>query len=97
MCSLKMCLAHDTWYSVSASVSWEGLALLLSTGPYSVNSGTSASCCAYADCASAAVWGGGVAAFDVEGTPIVSKLLGPVICVSIDKYMWHYDTHEQTP
>lgn len=76
MCSLKMCLTHETWYSVSGSVSCDGLKLLLSTTPYDANSGTSASCCTYADCVSAAVCGGGVTAFDVDGTPIVSRLLG---------------------
>lgn len=52
--------------------------MLLSTEPYDASSGTSASCCAYADCVSAAVGGGGAAdACDVVGAPIVSKVLGP--------------------
>lgn len=76
-----MCLTHDTWYSVSLSVSCTGFALLLSTAPYSAKSGTCASCCAYADCVSAVVRGGGVDArdLDVVGTPIVSRVLGPVL------------------
>jgi len=63
-------------------VSCTGLLVLLSTGPYPANSGTSASCCAYADCVSAAVGGGGVADILFEaGTPIVSSVLGPKILV----------------
>ena len=72
-----MCLTTDTWYSVSASVSWAGFVLLLSTGPYDANSGTSASCCTYADCVSAAVGGGGVTIFDVLGAWSASSVLGP--------------------
>lgn len=49
MCSAKMCLTHATTYSVSLSVSSTGLLLLLSTGPYSASSGTSANCFAYDD------------------------------------------------
>lgn len=48
-------MTADTTYSVSRSVSSIGFALLLSTAPYSANSGTSASCLAYADCVSLAV------------------------------------------
>ena len=77
MCSLNMCLTTDTWYSVSLSVSCAGFVLLLSTAPYVANSGTSASCWTYADCVSAAVGGGGVAALEVLGAPRVSRVLGP--------------------
>ena len=56
--------------------------MLLSTVPYPANSGTSASCWAYADCVSAAVGGGGVVDVLVEaGTPIVSNVLGPMTLV----------------
>ena len=59
-------------------MSCDGVALLLRTGPYEANSGTSASCVAYADCFSAADGARGAsAAFFDKGAPIVSKVLGP--------------------
>lgn len=59
-------------------MSCTGLLELLRTGPNDSNSGTSASCCKYADCVSAAVGGGGDAEvfFEEAGTPIVSKVVG---------------------
>ena len=71
--------------------------MLLSTGPYSASSGTSASCCAYADWVSAAVGGGGVTDILLEaGTPMVSSVLGPKIwCQAKAEYKGVDATHGQ--
>lgn len=78
MCSAKTCLTQVTTYSVSLSVSSTGLPLLLRTGPYDANSGTSASCLAYADWLSAAEGlDPASASSDVDATELTASARAP--------------------